>query len=184
MKRILYAALVAVLTLGIASSPVKAKAQAPYTHSLTKTISAADTITYTSIEGSVVMFEYNYTESSGTTAGKIYLEGKFLNSWVKLDSVSLTDVATVQTLRVTVTQTSYKSYRWVNTNTSTATGSVLAGYLRRPGARVPAPAPIPDPDPLPLVFAKHKELRWAGWHTVMINKRGNVYRVRKFISIG
>lgn len=135
MKKILFAAMIAALTFGLSATCVSAKAQAPFTHSTTKTITAADTITISSIEGGVVMFEYNYTETSGTTAGKIYLEGKFLNSWVKLDSVSLTDVATVQTLRNIPTQTSYKSYRFVCTNTSSATAGIVAGYLRRPGVK-------------------------------------------------
>jgi len=129
MKKI-FAFILSVGLLVAFSSDVNA--QQGYKSSTTKTITAADTITMTSIEGGVVMFEYNYTETSGTTAGKIYLEGKFLNSWVKLDSVSLTDVATVQTLRHIPTQTSYQSYRWVNTNTSAATAGIVAGYLRRP----------------------------------------------------
>jgi hypothetical protein len=141
MKRILYAALIAVLTFGFSAAPVaKAKAQTtidvtPYRTYNSKTISAADTITYTAIPSGVVMFEYNYTETSGTTAGKLYLEGKFLSSWVKLDSVSLTDVATIQTLRHIPTQTSYYSYRLINTNTSASTGTALYGYLRRPGVK-------------------------------------------------
>jgi hypothetical protein len=113
-----------------------AQAQAPFTHTMKNaSISAADTITSGIVEDGVVQFEYNYTETSGTTAGKIYLEGKFLGSWVKLDSLSLSDVTTIQTLRTIVTQTSYKYYRFVNTNTSNATGTVLAGYLRRPNGR-------------------------------------------------
>jgi hypothetical protein len=88
------------------------------------------------VEGGVCQFEYNYTETSGTTAGKLYLEGRFLSSWVKLDSATLSDVSTIQTLRSLITTSmTYKDYRFVNTNTSASTGTVLAGYLRRPGAR-------------------------------------------------
>ena len=132
MKKILVAALIAVLCFGFSSSAqAQPSDEKAYTTSVSKTITAADTITYTSIRSGVVMFEYNYTETSGTTAGKLYLEGKFLNTWVKLDSVSLTDVAIIQTLRHIPTQTSYLSYRLINTNTSSATGTVIAGYLRR-----------------------------------------------------
>lgn len=111
-----------------------ASAQKPYTTTVKNAnITAADTITMNLVEGGVVAFEYNYTEVSGTTAGKIYLEGQIFSSWVKLDSVSLSDVGTIQTLRTFPTKTYYKNYRFVNTNTSSATGTVLAGYLRRPG---------------------------------------------------
>jgi hypothetical protein len=137
MKKILFL-LMAVMTISAA------QAQKPYTTTAKNaSISAADTITMLAVEGGVCMFEYNYTETSGTTAGKIYLEGRFLYTWIKLDSVSLSDVTTIQTLRKTVTQTDYKDYRFVNTNTSAATGTVLAGYVRRPGSRMPEPAPLP-----------------------------------------
>lgn len=130
MKRLLIILVGAFLLGGVTET---VKAQNPYTHTVkSASISAADTVEFLAQTG-VVQFEYNFTETSGTTAGKVYLEGKFLSSWVKLDSVTLTDVATIQTLRVIPTQTSYKYYRFVNTNTSSATGTVLAGYLRRPG---------------------------------------------------
>ena len=126
MKKVLLIILVAAFGLA-------ANAQKPFTvTAASKTISAADTVTMTGVESGIVMFEYNYTETSGTTAGKLYLEGKFLSSWVKLDSATLSDVSTIQTMRTIPTQTSYKSYRFINTNTSSSTGTVLAGYLRRP----------------------------------------------------
>lgn len=110
-----------------------AAAQKPYTHTVKNgNIAAADTITMNLVNDGVVQFEYNYTEVSGTTAGKVYLEGQFLSSWVKLDSISLSDVTTIQTLRHFPAKTYYKNYRFINTNTSAATGTVLAGYLRRP----------------------------------------------------
>src|SRR5262245_56079664 len=90
------------------------------------TIAAGDTVTVTNMEGGVVVFEYNVTEVSGTTAGKIYLEGKFLSSWVKLDSVSLSDVTTIQTLRYFPTKTYYRDYRLICTNTSSAVLTILA----------------------------------------------------------
>lgn len=125
MKKIIVL-LIAVVSLSVA------QAQKPYTHTVKNAnITAADTITMSLVNDGVVMFEYNYTEVSGTTAGKVYLEGQFLSSWVKLDSITLSDAATIQTLRHLPTKTYYKNYRFVNTNTSSATGTVLAGYLRR-----------------------------------------------------
>jgi len=133
MKTFILSALVAVLTFGIS---LNANAQRGYTHTVKNTsITAADTVTMLNVEGSVVAFEYNATETSGTTAGKIYLEGRLFSSWVKLDSLSLTDVATIQTLRSFITNTTYKDYRFVNTNTSSSTQTILAGYFRRPGVR-------------------------------------------------
>lgn len=125
MKKILLTALVAVLALSV---------NAQSTNTTTKTITAADTITHTSIGSNVRGFQYTYTESSGTTAGKVYLQGTINGTWVNLDSLTLSDVATAQTKVVTVAPTAgtvYKSYRWVNTNTSSATGAVVATYLRR-----------------------------------------------------
>ena len=133
MKTFILSALVAVFTFGISAN---ANAQRGYTHTTkSASITAADTVTMTNVEGGVVAFEYNATETSGTTAGKVYLEGKLFSSWVKLDSITLTDVATIQTLRTFLTNTTYKDYRFVNTNTSASTQTILAGYFRRPGAR-------------------------------------------------
>lgn len=124
------------LVAAVCFSSLVTNAQTGYTHTTgNKTITAADTITMNNVEGGIVAFEYNYTETSGTTAGKIYLEGKLFSAWVKLDSLTLSDVTTMQTLRTAITNTTYKSYRFVNTNTSSATGTVLCGYFRRPGAR-------------------------------------------------
>jgi len=122
--------------LSVLAMPLASDAQRGYTHTTKNaSISAADTVTMLNVEGSVTTFEYNATETSGTTAGKVYLEGRFLSSWVKLDSITLADVATIQTLRTFITNTTYKDYRFVNTNTSSSTQTILAGYFRRPGVR-------------------------------------------------
>lgn len=102
------------------------------TKRVTKTISAADTITFTSVGSNLVAAQYTFTESSGTTAGKVYIEGTVNGTWVLLDSISLTDVATAQTLYKGFTTTGYLSYRFRNTNTSSATGTAVAAILRRP----------------------------------------------------
>ena len=123
-----------ILSLMFALFALNSTAQKPFTTTAKNAnISAADTITMRVVEDGVVMFEYNYTEVSGTTAGKLFLEGRLFTTWVKLDSATLSDVTTIQTLRTSLsTKTFYKDYRFVNTNTSAATGTVLAGYLRRP----------------------------------------------------
>lgn len=130
MKKFLSAALIAALSFGaLVVSSTNAKAQSTTTTS--KTITTADTITYASVASKLKGLQYTYTETSGTTAGKVYLEGTINGTWVLLDSLTLADVATAQTKVVIVTATSYKGYRWRNTNTSSATGAVVATYLRR-----------------------------------------------------
>ena len=132
MKKILFAALVAALTFGMTAFVNEAKAQS--TNTVSRTISTADTITWTSVGSHLRGFQYTYTESSGTTAGKVYLQGTINGTWVNLDSLTLADVTTAQTKVVTYAPTAgtlYKSYRWLNTNTSSATGAVVATYLRR-----------------------------------------------------
>jgi hypothetical protein len=133
MKTKIFAAMIAALVMLVVLP--EANAQKPFTHTVAsgRAITAADTITMNLVENGVKQFQYIYTETSGTTAGKVYLEGNFLGStWVKLDSITLTDVGTAQTLRVILTATTYKNYRFVNTNTSSAVATVDAGYLRRP----------------------------------------------------
>lgn len=124
MKKILFA-LIAVMSFAVA------QAQVPTRN--TKTITAADTITVSNIGSNVTGLQYTYTESSGTTAGKVYFEVSIDNvGWAAIDSITLADVATAQTKIVNVTNTYFTSARWRNTNTSSATGVVYAFVLRRP----------------------------------------------------
>lgn len=142
MKKILLTALIAVFALAV---------NAQSTNTTTKTITTADTVTHTSIGSNVRGFQYTYTETSGTTAGKVYFEGTINGTWVLLDSLTLSDVATAQTKVITVAPTAgtvYKSYRWRNTNTSSATGAVVVTYLRRNDDKAPAPAPLPEALPM------------------------------------
>jgi hypothetical protein len=130
MKKFFFAVVIAAITFGLSSTPtVKANAQS--TKLVSKTISAADTITFTSIPSRLKAFQYTFTESSGTTAGKVYLEGTVNGTWVALDSLTLADVGTAQTKVFPITSTSYLSYRFRNTNTSSSSGSVKAAYVRR-----------------------------------------------------
>lgn len=135
MKKVILAALIAVFTIGFVATPViEVKAQTVQCTS--KTITAADTLTtkFSNMGSNLRAVQYTYTETSGTSAGKVYLEGTINGTWVLLDSLTLADVATAQTKVVTFAKTaggSYVSYRWRNTNTSSATGSVSACWLRR-----------------------------------------------------
>ena len=166
MKRLLILAIMAAFVLGF-SAPVKA--QGLSTNTTTKTITGADTITHTNIGSKVRGFQYTYTETSGTTAGKVYLQGTINGTYVNLDSLTLSDVATAQTKVYTIAPTAgtlYKSYRWINTNTSSATGTVTAVYIRRSDeAPMPAPMPvakankIPDPGDNTIQMWKYYVLR-------------------------
>lgn len=127
MKKIPFG-LIALLSFSFAQAQIPVKS--------TKTITAADTLKFSNVPSKVVAFQYSYTESNGTTAGKVYLEGSVDNvGWVALDSLTLADVATTQTKVTTVTATAYLNYRFRNTNTSSATGVIYATYLRRPDDR-------------------------------------------------
>jgi uncharacterized lipoprotein YajG len=65
MKKILFL-LMAVITI------TAAQAQKPYTTTVKNaTITAADTITMSVVEDAVTVFEYNFTKTSGTAAGKL-----------------------------------------------------------------------------------------------------------------
>lgn len=130
MKKILFVALVAALTFGITTMPV-ADVKAQSTNTVSKTITAADTITWTTVASKLKGLQYTYTETSGTTAGKVYLQGTINGTYVNLDSLTLSDVTTAQTKVFAITSTTYKGYRFVNTNTSSATGAVVATYIRR-----------------------------------------------------
>lgn len=128
MKKLLFG-LIAVLGFSM-----YAQAQIPV--KTTKTITTADTTKVSNVPSKVVAFQYSYTETSGTTAGKVYLEGSVDNvGWVALDSLTLADVATTQTKVTTLSATSYLNYRYRNTNTSSATGVIYVTYLRRPDDR-------------------------------------------------
>lgn len=99
----------------------------------TRTITGVDTVRYSNVPSKIKSFQYTYTEISGTTAGKVYLEGcnDTTGQWKMLDSITLADVATPQSLIHTPTATSFGYYRFRNTNTSGATGAVRSVMLRR-----------------------------------------------------
>lgn len=97
-----------------------------------KTITAADTLTLPNVPSKIKSFTYYLLKTSGTVAGKVYFYGSNISgAWDLLDSLTLANVSTVQTKTTIVTATSYRDYRWINTNTSSATCAVTGGYLRR-----------------------------------------------------
>ncbi|MGQ0739136.1 MAG: hypothetical protein ACT4OJ_08775 [Bacteroidota bacterium] len=130
MKKLLLIALAALFTVAAVSYP-SVKAEAQSIKLTTKTITTADTVTFTNVGSRVKAFQYTFTETSGTTAGKVYLEGTINGTYVLLDSLTLADVTTAQTKVFPLTATTYLTYRFRNTNTSSATGAVRAAWIRR-----------------------------------------------------
>lgn len=112
------------------STAMMAQERVDGTHSIT----AADTITLTAVKSKVVGLQATYVETSGTSAGKFYIQGTIDGrAWVHIDSSkSLSDVTTAQTVVVAVTVTTYASYRCINSNTSSAVGTFYFNALRRP----------------------------------------------------
>lgn len=131
MKKFLLAIAVSILTVAFSAAPT-VKADAQSTKLTTKSITAADTMTFTAVPSKVKAFTYTYTESSGTTAGKVYFEGSTISgAWDTIDSLTLSDVTTLQKKTFTLTATNYVNYRFRNTNTSSASATVKGAYLRR-----------------------------------------------------
>lgn len=131
MKKLLFGLMIAAVSFSMATVPtVSASAQSTKTYS--KTITAADTITFTNVPSKIKAFQYTYDETSGTSAGLVRLYGTINGEWVLIDTlITLADQAAAQTGVVTLSSTDYLSYRIINTNTSSATGTVKASYLRR-----------------------------------------------------
>jgi hypothetical protein len=142
MKKILF------LIVTVCLVAVTSKAQynsGPIRVDKTKTISAADTTVLSNVEDDVVSYQYTYVEGSGTSAGKIYIEGTVDGiAWKHIDSsLVLSDVATAQSVIGTLTATTYRSYRARCSNTSSATATIYFTLLRRPEDRLPSPSPVP-----------------------------------------
>lgn len=132
MKKFLLIALVAIFTISAVTIPsIEVKAQS--TKLISKSaITTADTINFLSVPSKIKSFSYTLLKTSGTVAGKVYLEaGSLTNQWETLDSLTLANVTTLQVKTVIITATNYLNYRWRNTNTSSATAAVKASYLRR-----------------------------------------------------
>lgn len=131
MKKLLYLALSFGIFTAAISVPVVAEAQT--IKSVIKTITDTDTVTFVNVPSKIKSFTYTYTETSGTTAGKVYIEATddVNGAWNLLDSITLADVTSKQGLFFVPSATSYLTYRFRNTNTSSATGAVRVFYVRR-----------------------------------------------------
>ena len=70
MKKFLLIALMSAFTLAAVSYPAT-DAKAQTVKLVTKTITTADTITFTNVGSKLKAFQYTYTETSGTSAGAI-----------------------------------------------------------------------------------------------------------------
>lgn len=125
MKKLLFA-FAFIFALGLGAS-------AQYKDFSQKTITAADTITLSTVRDGVVAFQATYSETSGTSAGKFYIQGSLDDrGWQHIDSSkSLTDATGYQTIIVAATATTYSSYRLICSNTSSATGTLYFTLLRR-----------------------------------------------------
>ncbi len=131
MKKYLFGFMIAFATMAFVALP-SADCQAQKFQLVEKSITAVDTINFLLVPSHIKAFAYTYLETSGTTAGKVYLEGSVITgSWELLDSLTLSDVTTLQKKTVIITATSYANYRWRNTNTSSAVAAVKATWLRR-----------------------------------------------------
>lgn len=128
MKRIIAILTLAAFTFAAVTAPT-AKAEAQTVKLVTKSITSTDTTVFANIGSKVKSFQYTFTESSGTTSGKVYLEGTVNGTWIAVDSLTLSDVTTAQTKLFPVTSTNYLSYRF--RNSAAITGAVRAAWLRR-----------------------------------------------------
>lgn len=136
MKKILFVltAFSAIIFLTPSVNTVSAQSSAKVTKAA---VTAADTTSYASIRSKVKSFHFTVTKSAGTLAGKMYLEatdvGASNTEWIKLDSLSITDISTVQQKAYVVpptTGTSYLSYRFRYAPTG-GTATLILGYVRR-----------------------------------------------------
>ncbi len=125
MKKLLAAVLITAFTLtNFATTAQTVKLT-------TKAVTAADTIVFNPAPSKIKAFQYTFTETSGTTAGKVYFEGTINGTYVLLDSLTLSDVSTAQTKVFVITATNYVGYRFRNTNTSSAVGVAKGAYIKR-----------------------------------------------------
>ena len=130
MKRIFY--LIAICLAFVTN--VNAQDKGPIRENVQKTITATDTALIKNVASNVISMQYTYIETSGTSAGKIYIEGTDDGvGWVFIDSsLSISDNTNVQTKWLAVTATSFRDYRARCSNPSSATATIYFTLLRRP----------------------------------------------------
>lgn len=123
--------LVLFIAMFVAFSAIHVQAQ-----STKKVVGAASINT----AGTIITFQYtpsklfavqaSVAKTSGTIAGKVYLQGTIDGNWVNLDSLTLSDQAT-NTKIFPITRTSYLSYQLSYVPTGTQQSVLTGSYLRR-----------------------------------------------------
>lgn len=140
----LFAVLSIMATLFVASSFTH-QASAQIVRAVT--ISAADDTLVNADTASVVLtfdasfksVEATVLEVSGTTGGKVYFQGEYLHGtdYANLDSLTLTDVATLQYKLFTVpTVRLYKSFRLYYIKSGSGSAAIKGYYLRYTGGAI------------------------------------------------
>lgn len=130
MKKLLTLFIAAFLLLAAQES----KAQLVKAVTPTKTsLSAADTAAAVlPLDKTATSVEMGGTKTSGTVGGKIYFQGLNLkgDTWVKIDSLSITNTSGYQYKQIAVTTFPYASYRFYFLSTG-GVWAPTAYYLRR-----------------------------------------------------
>ena len=128
MKKFLFAVLISIVAITAPTVMVHAQ----FTQTFSKTITAADTTIFSAVPSKIKSFTYTLTKTSGTIAGKVYLEGGVIaGQWIIIDSLVLANVNTMQQKTSVLTATSFLNYRYRCTNDSAGVAAVKAAYLRR-----------------------------------------------------
>lgn len=127
MKKIMMAILVSFMLFAV---PQSAKSQVSFSHTSsnptgTVTNAGSDTMTYTLTRGySLIAFQPNITKTSGTLAGKCYLEYSVYGTsttWILNDSLTLTNVSNSTGTFIKAIPARYWRIRTVGSGTMVAT---------------------------------------------------------------
>ena len=112
--------------------PVYQKPDRTILPSVTITNAATTNVTFSSIGSKVKSFQTPVTKTSGTVAGKVYLQGTVDGvGWITIDSLVLSDQA-INSKSFAVTSTSFNSYRAQCVSTGTLVVALTFSYMRRP----------------------------------------------------
>ena len=128
MKRVL-------LFIALALAVVSADAQAVRTVSVPDTLTNTDTsvVSFNSIGSKVKSFQVTAKKISGTISCTVYLQGTVDGiAWSNLDSLVMANNTTTQTKVVTISATSYNSYRSNAITAGTQSFWYTIAVLRRP----------------------------------------------------
>lgn len=130
MKKILCAILIAVFAFAI--SPVNVQAQTVI-KSYNKYVLAgtADTTTFQNVGSKLSSLQYTVTKDTGTVAGKVYLEVTTNGKYKIIDSLTLANNTTDQSLFHLPTKTYYLTYRFRTVPTGNWSCTIKASGIRR-----------------------------------------------------